>query len=559
MTSLETLQALTTSQDVATLFGKSYTELSKIIYRTPEKYRYRVFTIPKKTGGLRTIASPRRKILEIQRRISILLQDTYQPPPSSHGFVRTKSIVSNAERHLNKRFIFNVDLEGFFDSLTFGRVKRFFMAQPFNIPNEPATVLAHICCFQKRLPQGAPTSPIITNLICRKMDRQLQALANQNHATYTRYADDLTFSFTRGMSKLPSAIVSHKDGLPGSGLMEIIKENGFKINPQKTRLNSKHQRLEVTGLIVNKFINVHRKFIRRTTSMLYAWEKFGLEMAEKEYLSVYSNLIRPYASGHHPKFHEVVKGRLAFLHMVRGKRDPLYIKLAKRFNAVLDDKTSSLPYIETSSYELSLSEAIYVIEILYDKKVKKGKNVSEEAVVMQGTGFFLKDIGFVTAAHVLLDNKGVEHPEIEVFSPKNSGVRYKLSIQTLDIHRDLAVGILFGPDKKKHTSSNQLTAQKSLPVQRDAITLVGFPGHKVGHTKPYIDDGKIGNVYTHQGVQVYDITTQIREGNSGGPVLGSTYEVIGVASRGAEGKTGSNTVIAVSELFNLLSKSNSKK
>lgn len=539
MGSLETLQSLFTVQDVAALFGKSYFDLTKIIYRTPEKYRYRVFTIPKKTGGLRSLASPNRKILEIQCCLSALLQDVYQPPPSAHGFVRDKSIVSNAERHLNKRFIFNVDLEGFFDSLTFGRVKRFFMAKPFEIPNEPATVLAHICCFQKRLPQGAPTSPIITNLICRKMDRQLQALANQNHATYTRYADDLTFSFTRGKSRLPSAIVSYKDALPGPGLEEIIRENGFKINPIKTRLHPKHQRLEVTGLVVNKFVNVHRKFIRRTASMLYAWKRFGLEMAEKEYLSVYSNLIRHYASGHQPKFHEVVKGRLAFLHMVRGRRDPLYIKLAKRFNAMVGDKTSQLPFVEPTKYEQMLSEAIYVIEILYDD------------VIEQGTGFFLEDLGFVTSAHVVTDNKGTVHQKIDVYSPKNSEVKYKLEIQKLDPHRDLAIGKVLRPDETILTPTQQLSAQISPAIQRDPITLWGFPGHKVGHIDPNIIDGKICNVYTEHGVKMYDIDAQIQHGNSGGPVFGTTHEIIGVAKKGAEGIRGSNSVVAISELFDL--------
>ena len=218
--------------------------------------------------------------------------------------------------------------------------------------------------------------------------------------------------------------------------------------------------------------------------MLYAWKKFGLKKAEKEYISVYTNHIRHYASGHQPQFHEVVKGRLAFLHMVRGKRDPLYIKLAKRFNALVANKTSPLPYQETSPYERSLLEAIYVIEILYDKKVKNGKKVEEEVVVMQGTGFFLQDVGFVTAAHVLVDNKGVKHPEIEVFSPRNSGVRYKLSIQKLDTHRDLAIGMLLDPEEKIHTCAKQFTAQKDPAVQRDPITLLGFPGHKVGHTEP---------------------------------------------------------------------------
>lgn len=277
--------------------------------------------------------------------------------------------------------------------------------------------------------------------------------------------------------------------------------------------------------------------------MLYAWEKFGLEMAEKEYLSVYTNLIRRYASDHQPQFHEVVKGRLAFLHMVRGRRDPLYIKLAKRFNALVGDKTTPLPYVEPSEYERSLLEAIYVIEILYDDVTK------------QGTGFFLKDVGFVTAAHVVSD-RGLEHLEIEVFSPRNPSAKYKLSIIELDTKRDLAFGNLMGPEQTIHTSTQQLTAQTSPAVQRDAITLLGFPGHKVGHTEPYIDEGKIGNVYSHQGVKMYDITAQIREGNSGGPVLGDSHEVIGLAVKGAEGISGSNSVVAISELFDL---KNSKK
>ncbi|MGV7227465.1 MAG: reverse transcriptase domain-containing protein [Nitrospirales bacterium] len=543
MASLERLQSLATAHYVAALFEKSYDELSKIIYRTPEKYRYRVFTIPKKSGGLRTIASPSRKILKIQRCLSALLQDIYQPPPSSHGFVRDRSIVSNAERHLRKKFIFNVDLEGFFDSLTFGRVKGFFMAKPFGIPKEPATVLAHICCFQKRLPQGAPTSPIITNLVCRKMDRQLQILALKNHATYTRYADDLTFSFTREKSNLPRAIVSFTDALPGPGigLEEIIRGNGFKFNETKTRLHPKNQRLEVTGLVVNEFVNVHRKFIRRTASMLYAWETFGLAMAEKDYLNKYTNLIRSYASNHQPQFDEVVKGRLAFLHMVRGRRDSIYIKLAKRFNELSGDKTTPLPYVEPSEYERSLSKAIYVIEVFID-----------DDGVKQGTGFFLKDVGFVTAAHVVSDKKGGAYRNIEVYSPRNSGEKFKLEIQELDLHRDLAIGKLLATEEIFFPPTQQLSAKISPANQRDNITLWGFPGHKVGHTDPYIDEGKIGRVYSHHGVKMYDISAQIREGNSGGPFLGASYEVIGVAVKGAEGIRGSNSVVAISELFDLV-------
>jgi len=141
---LEKLQALVSAHDVAALFGLSYSALSVLLYKRPEGYRYRIFEIKKKTGGTRQIASPTKRLKAIQRALAECLQAGYSPKPCAHGFIENRGIVSNAQQHLGKRFIFNVDIEGFFDSIHFGRVRNLLMAGPFSIPQTPATILAQI-------------------------------------------------------------------------------------------------------------------------------------------------------------------------------------------------------------------------------------------------------------------------------------------------------------------------------------------------------------------------------------------------------------------------------
>jgi len=441
--SVEKFNALATANDVALLLGSTYASLAKAFYKTSEQFRYRTFEIKKKGGGMRKIYAPNRKVKKIQRRLAQLLADAYEPRPSVHGFVNGRSIVSNAERHQNKRLIFNIDLSNFFESLHFGRIRNLFAAKPFEIPQAPATVLAHICCFKNILPQGAPTSPILTNIICRKLDRQLQALAKHHHATYSRYADDITFSFSCSRQKLPAAIVdlSNDAVAPGAGLIDIINQNGFQINPAKTRLRARSQRQEVTGLTVNKFANVKREFVRRTSSMLYAWEKFGLQNAASEFASKYSHVLRQRASTSVPNFAEVVKGRLAFLHMVRGRRDPIYVKLAKRFNKVVEAGGDKLPYTEASSQERALYDAMYVVQVLYDGP--DGLHSS------QGSGFSLSPVGFVTAAHVVSDN-GVVHEKIEAHTHGNPFNSLRVVVLHIDHHRDIAICTLLEKDGSTH-------------------------------------------------------------------------------------------------------------
>ncbi|MFM7372884.1 MAG: reverse transcriptase domain-containing protein, partial [Sphaerospermopsis kisseleviana] len=103
-------------------------------------------------------------------------------------------MVTNAKNHCNKKFVLNLDIKDFFPTITQQRIRGVMMSPPYNLPSQIATTISHICCYEGKLPQGAPTSPIISNIVCAKLDSELRLLAKQNKCFYTRYADDITFS-----------------------------------------------------------------------------------------------------------------------------------------------------------------------------------------------------------------------------------------------------------------------------------------------------------------------------------------------------------------------------
>lgn len=191
------------------LLGAKYSEIQKLIYPSP---KYKSFLINKRNGSPRLIQEPRKHVKELQYKILAFLEKNAKPPkPCVHGFTEGRSIVSNAIKHCRPetRFLLNIDLENFFPSISFYRVRGLFQKIPFSCSFQVATVLAHICTKSGQLPQGAPTSPFIANLVCRRLDADLMELARRHQSTYTRYADDLTFSFSvRNSSRLPASICS---------------------------------------------------------------------------------------------------------------------------------------------------------------------------------------------------------------------------------------------------------------------------------------------------------------------------------------------------------------
>lgn len=320
--------ALRRPQDIGPLLETEYPFLEYMLYVKSVSNLYQVFALQKRNGENRQIRVPSNNLKYVQHKLLYILRLVYSVSEPAHGFVTGKSIRSNAENHVRQTYVLNVDLEDFFPSINFGRVRGLFMAYPYSLPARVATVLAQICCVENELPQGAPTSPIVSNMICARMDRELSILAERRGCIYTRYADDLTFSTSE--PRFPKALAYHQGDAKtrltvGAELRKIINRNGFNINHEKLRLQRTNQRQEVTGLTVNSFPNVSRQFIRQIRAMLHAWEKYGLRAAEREHYDKHRNKNQgPFK--HTPGFDQIVKGKIDFLGMVRGKNDLTYIR-----------------------------------------------------------------------------------------------------------------------------------------------------------------------------------------------------------------------------------------
>lgn len=333
----ERFRALVTARDVADLLEVRYDRLVWHLYGSDVSQRYVTFEVPKRAGGVREIRAPGSGLKALQRKLNQVLQAVYEPRDSVHGFVHGRSVRSNAGAHTRRRFVLNVDLEGFFPSVNFGRVRGLLMAPPYSRPAEVATVLAQIACHDNQLPQGAPTSPVLANMVCWGMDTALQRLARRCRATYTRYADDLTFSTS--LKDFPAELaMADDDGLRlGEELASVLTASGFRVNEHKVRLQTRAFRQEVTGLTVNVYPNVQRRYVRQIRAMLHAWRKFGLEAAEAEYRTKYARGQRGPGRGA-PSFLAVVRGKLAYLAMVRGEEDPVCRAYSDQFAQLVTHK-----------------------------------------------------------------------------------------------------------------------------------------------------------------------------------------------------------------------------
>lgn len=255
--------------------------VTHILYHVGINNLYKSFEIPKKNGGTRKINAPKEELKQIQEKLLQRIMEHESNIRSqnniklniSHAFEKNKSFITNAKIHKNKRVVLNLDLKDFFNSFHFGRVRGYFEKNKnYLLPKEIATIIAQLTCYNKCLPQGAPTSPIITNLIFNIVDIRILKIAKKYKVDYTRYADDLTFSTNDNKFKEQYELF-YKE------LEELINDYGFSINEKKTRLQFRDSRQEVTGLIVNKKINVSRQYYKNTRAMadsFYSTGKFTI-------------------------------------------------------------------------------------------------------------------------------------------------------------------------------------------------------------------------------------------------------------------------------------------
>ncbi|ACB50436.1 probable RNA-directed DNA polymerase [Crocosphaera subtropica ATCC 51142] len=354
-------EQLKTRQDVARLLQVSDYQLRYHLYIHPRDKAYTTFKIPKKSGGHRLITTPQTSLKIIQHKLNQVLSSVYQVKPSVHGFAIQKSIVTNAKIHLKQRYILNLEDQDFFPSINFGRVRGLFIAKPYNCTQEVATILAQICCYNNQLPQGAPTSPIISNMICARLDSQLQKLAKKYRCIYTRYADDITFSTSR--FKFPHRLAYFSQDsetfVLADELITVIKDNGFSVNLSKLRLQNRYQRQEVTGIIVNEKLNVKRKYIRQVRAILHAWKKYGLENAEAEFYKGFNENNNNMKS--RDCFRKMVQGKINFIGLVRGDTDHIYLKFLKQLKVLVPDLAddSKINFITSKLSEIKSSNNLH--------------------------------------------------------------------------------------------------------------------------------------------------------------------------------------------------------
>lgn len=234
-----------------------------VFFGSKRNLLYTTFTISKKTGGKRTIEAPVDRLKAIQKWILSEILDSFSASKYATGFRKNYSIVDNATKHIGKELVITIDIKDFFPSITYADVLKVFVYFGYRI--DVAHLLTKLCTNANNvLPQGSPASPALSNLVMLRLDKRLGRLAEVVGFDYSRYADDITLSGDKSI----------KNTLP---LVEmILREEGLIVNHQKTRLQYKHQRQEVTGLVVNSRLSVSRKIKKELDNAIYFINKYGL-------------------------------------------------------------------------------------------------------------------------------------------------------------------------------------------------------------------------------------------------------------------------------------------
>lgn len=307
------LPLLSDAADLAKALGISLSRLRWLSFhrRGATLVHYHRYGIPKKSGGIRAISAPKPALADCQRWIFEHIIGRLPVTEYAHGFVEGRSCVSNARAHVGRKVLLNLDLKEFFPSIRFSRVRGLYKAFGYSgmvatllallctepprvagaIAGDPRQRVFHVALGERSLPQGACTSPAITNLICKRLDHRLAGLARRFGFNFTRYADDLSFSGDeRGAVGRLLGAVRH-----------VLKSEGFVEHPEKTQIMGSGRRQEVTGLTVNQAVGLAREDKRRLRAMLHNAARYGLASQNRD---------------GHPNFANYLRGWVAYAVMV---------------------------------------------------------------------------------------------------------------------------------------------------------------------------------------------------------------------------------------------------
>ncbi|WP_340073714.1 reverse transcriptase family protein [Leptobacterium sp. I13] len=243
-------------------FKRDYIIQAAVVSKHSDAY-YRYYKIPKKNGGIRKIQEPLPNLKNIQHWILYNILYKINSSNYAKAYIKNKGLKDNLKFHKNQKKVYSIDIEDFFSTITYDKVYNIFKDVGYS--DTISKYLSKLCCLKEVLPQGAPTSPYISNLIMKDIDKEIGEYCIERNIRYTRYADDLTFSGDFDENELKVMVE------------DLLSRKGFKLNNNKTKLMLNSQRQIVTGVLVNKKPQLTKYKRRELRQILYYINKFGLD------------------------------------------------------------------------------------------------------------------------------------------------------------------------------------------------------------------------------------------------------------------------------------------
>jgi len=304
--------------------------------------RYHVFHIPKEDGSKRLIENPEPSLKYLQRQLNAYLQAIYYfvCTEAAYGFIKSRrrdpdirNILTHAEKHLGCKYLVNIDIEDFFHHVSYQKVWDIFTSPPFNFDKKLALLLADICCYKERLPMGAPTSPALSNFGCRQLDEDLLDLASWGGWTFTRFADDMSFSSNQEIPYEEAGRIT-----------QIVEQHGYHLNPDKFKRMGPEDTKIVTGLrLEGTEVMLPENYL---PELHQAIAKLGHVLD-----------VQSYAAARHDThwvedYQDKVEGLLTFATFVLGEDDPEILRAEKAMDEALkpSDEYSSQSWLTFVPY-----------------------------------------------------------------------------------------------------------------------------------------------------------------------------------------------------------------
>ena len=304
--------------------------------------QYKSFSIPKKDGGERHIETPNPSLKRVQHGLNRYLQSVYyfEKSRAAYGFVvgvrnddDRRNVVSNARKHLKRPYLLNIDLKDFFHTVRKKQVLQIFESQPFGFAHDLPGVLTKLTIYKGRLPMGAPTSPVLSNLACRELDRKILSYAQENEWVYTRYADDISLSSQKEIN------LSHI-----AAIRERVEAQQFKVNEKKVNLYGPDDDKIVTGLLLREKVELAPGYL----------EELQRDLAKLKSVLEVQNFQGELSSKWVDEFKLQARGRVNFAGFVLGKRNPLYLEMKDAYYTAINPPQDEFGAVSWRSFPYNM-------------------------------------------------------------------------------------------------------------------------------------------------------------------------------------------------------------